>query len=47
MQVGACARACEICADEYANHNMEHCKLCETMCRECAEDCRKVLGTVH
>ncbi len=46
-QMEACIRACEICAAECAEHDMEHCKLCEPMCRECAGDCRKALETVQ
>jgi hypothetical protein len=46
-QIEACIRACEICASECAKHDMEHCKLCEAMCRECAGDCRKALATVQ
>jgi hypothetical protein len=42
-QIEACIRACEICASACAKHDMEHCKLCETMCR----DCRKALATVQ
>jgi hypothetical protein len=46
-QMEACIRACEICASECAKHGMEHCKLCETMCHECAGDCRNALPTVQ
>jgi len=46
-QMEACIRACEICAAECEKHDMEHCKLCATMCRECTDDCRKAFSTVH
>jgi len=46
-QMEACIRACGICASECAKHDMEHCKLCETMCRESADDCRTALATTH
>jgi hypothetical protein len=46
-QVETCIRACEICAGECERHDHEHCKLCATMCRECAEDCRKALPTIQ
>ncbi|WP_375383000.1 four-helix bundle copper-binding protein [uncultured Sphingomonas sp.] len=34
-------------AQPNARSDHEHCKLCATMCRECAEDCRKALATIH
>ena len=46
-QVEACIRACELCAAACDKHDHEHCKLCATMCRECAEDCRKALPTIQ
>ena len=39
--------SCELCADECSKHDMEHCKLCETMCRECADDCRTAVESVR
>ncbi|SEM82330.1 protein of unknown function [Sphingomonas gellani] len=47
VQMEACIRACELCAEECGRHDHEHCKLCATMCRECLEDCRKALPTVQ
>ena len=47
IQMEACNRACEICAVECAKNDMEHCKLCETMCRECADDCRNAVATAQ
>lgn len=46
-QVETCIRACELCSAECARHDHEHCKLCATMCRECAQDCRKALPTIQ
>ena len=46
-QIETCIRACEICAAECERHGHEHCKLCATMCRECASDCRAALPTVR
>lgn len=40
-------RACELCAEECARQEHEHCRLCAEMCRECAADCSKALATVH
>ena len=45
--IETCIKACELCAGECEKHDNAHCKLCATMCRECAEDCRKALPTVH
>lgn len=42
----ACARTCELCAEECSRHDHEHCKLCAEMCRECASDCRGAVPTV-
>ena len=42
----ACIAVCDICAAECARHDHEHCKLCATMCRECADDCRKALASI-
>jgi hypothetical protein len=47
LQLSTCIEACELCAAECARHDHEHCKLCETMCRECAGDCRAALPSVN
>ena len=31
----------------FEKHEHEHCRLCATMCRECGDDCREALATVH
>ena len=41
-----CITACDICAEECARHNDEHCRLCAEMCRETARDCRPALETL-
>jgi hypothetical protein len=46
-QIEACIKACEICAVECERHDHEHCKLCATMCRECASDCQNALSTIQ
>lgn len=46
-QFETCVRACEICAAECERHDHEHCKLCATMCRECAQDCQQALSTLQ
>jgi len=46
-QLETCLRACELCAEECAGHDHEHCRLCATMCRECADDCRRALATIQ
>ena len=38
-----CITACDICAEECARHEHEHCRLCAEMCRETAHDCRQAL----
>ncbi|WP_380780351.1 four-helix bundle copper-binding protein [Sphingomonas sp. R86520] len=45
-QLETCIQACEACAAECEKHDHEHCRLCATMCRECADDCRTALVTV-
>ncbi len=40
-----CITACDICAEECARHDNDHCRLCAEMCRECARDCRVALDT--
>ena len=42
-----CARICDLCAEECARHDHEHCKLCAEMCRECARDCQAAILTVQ
>jgi hypothetical protein len=42
-----CITACDICAEECARHEHEHCRICAEMCRECARDCRAALETFH
>ncbi len=43
----ACMEACFLCAAECEKHDHEHCRLCATMCRECGDDCREALATLH
>lgn len=43
----ACMEACFLCAAECDRHDHEHCRLCATMCRECGDDCREALATLH
>ncbi len=45
-QIETCIKACETCAAECGGHDNPHCQLCATMCRECADDCRKALPLV-
>ena len=40
-----CITACDICAEECARHDNDHCRRCAEMCRECAGDCRAALET--
>ena len=42
-----CVRACQLCAEECARHEHEHCRLCAEMCGECASDCSQALPTVR
>lgn len=41
-----CIRTCEICEEECAKHDNDHCRRCARMCRECADDCRQALQTL-
>lgn len=41
-----CVTACDICAEECARHDHEHCRLCAEMCRECARDCRAAVESM-
>ena len=40
-----CVTACDICAEECAKHEHEHCVRCAQMCQETAQDCRAALET--
>lgn len=37
--LSACQETCRLCADECAEHDMEHCRKCEDACRQCAVEC--------
>jgi hypothetical protein len=37
-----CARACRMCAEECAKHDMDHCQQCAEACRVCAEACERI-----
>jgi hypothetical protein len=41
-----CATTCDLCAEECARYEHEHCRLCAEMCLECARDCRAALETL-
>lgn len=41
-----CITACDICAEECARHDHDHCRICAEMCRECARDCRAAIDAV-
>ncbi|AGH48323.1 MULTISPECIES: four-helix bundle copper-binding protein [Sphingomonadales] len=43
----SCIAACDVCAAECERHDHPHCWRCAEMCRECADDCRRALPTVH
>lgn len=38
-----CITACDICAEECARHDNDHCRRCAEMCRECSRDCKAAL----
>ncbi len=38
--------ACQTCADECAKHDTDHCRQCETMCREVVDDARKAIANL-
>ena len=40
-----CVTACDLCAEECAKHDHDHCRLCAEMCRECSHDCKAALET--
>jgi hypothetical protein len=39
-----CAQVCDMCADECAQHPLEHCRLCAEACRRCADECRLMIA---
>ncbi|MBX3201597.1 MAG: four-helix bundle copper-binding protein [Labilithrix sp.] len=39
----ACAEACDACAAECDEHEMEHCRACAEACRDCAAECRRMM----
>ena len=41
-----CVTACDVCAEECASHDNDHCRRCAEMCRECARDCRAAVETL-
>jgi len=41
-----CIIACQICAAECARHEHAHCQRCETICRECIDDCGRALAAL-
>lgn len=44
-QLGACATACAVCAEECERHarHHEHCAICAEECRVCEAACRRLL----
>lgn len=40
----ACADICDACAEECERHEMKHCQKCATLCRQAAEEYRKIAG---
>lgn len=40
-----CVTACDLCAEECARHDNDHCRRCAEMCRECSRDCKAALDT--
>lgn len=44
--VSYCARICEQCAEECAQHEHDHCQLCARNCLACAAACKNLLGIV-
>ena len=42
----SCITACTACAEHCAMHDDDHCRRCETMCRETIEDCSHALATL-
>jgi hypothetical protein len=46
QQLHACVLACQVCADECAQHEHEHCRLCAEACRRCQEACNRLLGEI-
>jgi hypothetical protein len=39
---GLCADLCDGCAQECAQHDMDHCRACADACRRCAAECRRM-----
>jgi hypothetical protein len=39
------ADACDACAAECDQHDMEHCRACAEACRDCAEECRRMMDS--
>jgi hypothetical protein len=39
-----CIASCEMCAEECAKHNFDHCQKCAEVCRECVTTCRELLA---
>jgi hypothetical protein len=39
----ACADACDACAAECDDHELEHCRACAEACRDCADECRRMM----
>jgi Domain of Unknown Function (DUF326) len=37
-----CATICQACADECAEHKMDHCQHCAATCQKCADECKKM-----
>lgn len=40
-----CVTACDLCAEECAKHDNDHCRRCAEMCRETSRDCKAALET--
>jgi hypothetical protein len=38
-----CAEVCDVCSQEYALFEDEHCQKCAQECRTCADACREML----
>ncbi|MGO4927902.1 four-helix bundle copper-binding protein [Fundicoccus sp. Sow4_F4] len=44
--VAACAKACQLCAEECEQHDHDHCQECARACRKCEAACHEFLATV-
>jgi len=42
----ACAEVCGACADESAQHQMDHCKQCALACEQCLDECRRMISAI-